>query len=144
MFYSEVRYLYIIHTGISIVSVFSYVDYYRLRGADTSQVRHHSVRRRRKKKDEEEVEEGGCGGRATIRKQSINPNISRKTDFWVSGRRPGGLDTRCALPPRASSSSLFLKEHVTPRGAAGQKKGSVCAYWLTKGVQGRVGGVGDG
>lgn len=64
----------------------------------------------------------GCGGRATIRKQSINPNISRKTDFWVSGCRIGGLDTRCALPPWASSSSLFLKEHVTPRGAAGQKK----------------------
>lgn len=29
---SEARYLYIIHTDISIVSVFSYVDYYRLRG----------------------------------------------------------------------------------------------------------------
>lgn len=64
----------------------------------------------------------GCRGRATIRKQSINPNISRKTDFWVSGCRSGGLDTRCALLPWASSSSLFLKEHVTPRGAAGQKK----------------------
>lgn len=29
---SEARYLYIIHTDISIVFVFSYVDYYRLRG----------------------------------------------------------------------------------------------------------------